>query len=774
MSDKSKLIPFTIPNYEIKDVIGSGGFMTVYLAKWIEKDMDVALKVPYLKGLITLNESRFQDLINEAKIWMQLNHPNIVKVYDANVTNLPYIAMEYLEGGSLRKKLENGRIPWEDAVSIAVQIADALLFTHFHGVIHRDLKPENILFTKDGRPKITDWGLAKVLLSPTSTTSSEIFKGTVNYAAPEQLDPKTFGNVDWRTDIYQFGIVLYEMITGKTPFADDNLLTLITEILTKDPQSPKEVVEIPEHLNELILKMIAKNKEERPKGIESIMNKLIEVLISKSPTYLLKLRPEKLQQFLQTTDKGQMIDVLQNMIIINPEDKEAYVLLGLLKSLEDNFNEAVIAFSKVATIDKKYLFETITKLNLQGYTTWFSLAESLRRAGDYELTELAYMRALAAKSNNLQVIIRLGQIKYLQRDFKAALDWFTRAYELNPNNKVVCRYLGLSYYNLSELSKAVEYFKKALEIDPNYILAMRNLGICYIELKDFDNAIELYTKLTTLEPSYEQSWKFLGFAYYAKQEWKKAIDAFTEFMKKDAPEISDWANLIDAMIKYFKLKGIDGDRMIMLKFLGKSYLSLKKYDIAVALFGVCIEYHPEDLECLNSLAETYTNMNEIKKAIEYYEKVISVNPNTSKAITNLSGLYLKTRNYEKVIEVSESGLKINEGNKRLWNNKGVALYNLGHYQDAIDAYKRAIAIDANYEIVWRNLGLTYLKIKNYDTAIETLTNAVKLNPYDKYAWVYLGIAYYYKNDKANAKYCYEAALKIDSNFKLAKDNLEIL
>ena len=773
MSDKSKLIPFTIPNYEIKEVIGSGGFMTVYLAKWLEKEIDVALKVPYLKGLITLNESRFQDLINEAKIWKQLEHPNIVKVYDANVTNLPYIAMEYLEGGSLRKKLENGKIPWEEAVSIAVQIADALLFTHFHGVIHRDLKPENILFTEDGRPKITDWGLAKVLLSPTSTTSSEIFKGTISYAAPEQLDPKTFGNVDWRTDIYQFGVVLYEMITGKTPFEDDNLLTLITEILTKNPRPPKEFIEIPDSLNELILKMLAKNKEDRPKGIESIMNKLIEVLISKSPTYLLRLRPEKLQQFLQTTDKGQMMDVLQNMITINPEDKEAYVLLGILKSLEENFDDAVVAFSKAASIDKKYLFETITKLNLQNFTTWFSLAESLRRVGDYSLTGLAYMKALETKPNDLQILIRLGQIKYLQRDFKTALDWFTKAYEIDASNKVVCRYLGLSYYNLSELQKAVEYLKKALEIDPNYTLAMRNLGICYIELKDFDNAIELYNRLAELEPTYKQSWKFLGFAYYAKQEWEKAIDAFIEFMKRDAEEISDWTDLIEAMRKYFELKGVDGDRMIMLKFLGNSYFALKRYNIAVELFKLCLEFHPDDLECMNNLAETYANLNEPKKAIECYEKVISRNPNDSKALTNLSGLYLKTRNYEKVIEVSTTGLQITK-NKRLWNNKGVALYNLGQYDEAISAYKQAISIDGNYAIAWRNLGLTYLKIKDYDAAVEALTNAVKLNSYDKYAWVYLGIAYYYKNDKANAKYCYEAALKIDPNFKLARDNLEIL
>ena len=774
MSENSKAVPFTIPNYEIKEVIGSGGFMTVYLARWLEKDIDVALKVPYLRGLITLNESRYQDLINEAKIWMQLEHPNIVKVYDANVTNIPYIAMEYLEGGSLRKKLDKGRMPWEEAVSIAVQIADALLFTHFHGVIHRDLKPENILFTKDGQPKITDWGLAKVLLSPTSTTSSEVFKGTINYAAPEQLDPKTFGNVDWRTDIYQFGVVLYEMITGKTPFGDDNLLTLITEILTKEPEPPKKFVEIPESLNELILKMLAKNKDERPKGIESIMNKLIEVLVSKSPTYLLKLRPEKLHQFLQTTDKGQMMDVLQNMITMNPDDKEAYVLLGLLKSLDDNLNETISAFSKVASIDKKYLFETITKLNLQNYTTWFGLAEALRQVKDLSLSELAYIKALELRPDDLQLLIRLGQIKYLQRDFKTALEWFTKAYNLDPNNKVVCRYIGLSYYNLSDISHAIEYFKKSLEIDPNYTLAMRNLGICYIELKDFDNAINVYSKLTTLEPSYIQSWKFLGFAYYAKQEWEKAINAFIEFMKKDAPEISEWDNLGEAIIKYFKLRGIDGDRMVMLKFLGNSYLSLRKYELASVLFKLCIEFHPDDNECLNNLAETYTSLGKIDDAIEFYEKVISANPSNIKALTNLSGLYLKKRQYEKVLEVSDAGLNIDENNKRLWNNKGVALYNLGQYKEAVNAYKQAISIDGNYAIAWRNLGLAYLKLKEYNEAVEALTNAVKLNPYDKYAWVYLGIAYYYKNDKANAKYCYEAALKIDPNFKMAKDNLEIL
>ena len=265
-----------IPGYELLEEIGRGGFSVVYKARRTSDGLIVALKIPKIQLDETLGENILDSFIREAEVWSKLKHKYIVMVYDYGLEPIPYIAVEYMDAGNLRKKLlEKGRLSLQEALDTALMIGEALSYAHHNGVVHRDIKPENILYNKLGDAKLTDFGIAKVLLEASSRTSSKVFKGTLLYAAPEQLDPETYGGSDWRTDIWQYGALLYEMLTGKPPFQADNPATLISMILYKQPPPPSTYnPSIPRELDEIVMKCLAKKKEERWKTIELVLERL--------------------------------------------------------------------------------------------------------------------------------------------------------------------------------------------------------------------------------------------------------------------------------------------------------------------------------------------------------------------------------------------------------------------------------------------------------------------------------------------------------------------
>ena len=164
----------------------------------------------------TFTEKEIEEFLEKAEIWKKLceEHENIVKIYEYGLKPLPYIVMEYCETNLRDVLKERGKLNVEETVKISMKIAEALDIAHHYGVIHRDIKPENILLYK-GNPKIGDWGIAKILLRAKATAG---YIGTSLYSAPEQLEPETFGEVDWRKDIWQLVCLIYEMVEGRPPF----------------------------------------------------------------------------------------------------------------------------------------------------------------------------------------------------------------------------------------------------------------------------------------------------------------------------------------------------------------------------------------------------------------------------------------------------------------------------------------------------------------------------------------------------------------------------
>jgi len=255
--------------YEIASRIGAGGMGEVFRGKDTRIGRAVAVKV--LPESLSSNADRLQRFEVESRAAGTLNHPNLVTIYDVGThEGTPYIVMELIDGVTLRDKLRDGRLSPRTTIDYASQIAAGLAAAHEKGIVHRDLKPENIFVTDDDRVKILDFGLAKLTHSVDSNdteartearnTDPGTVLGTVGYMSPEQVRGQ---NVDYRSDIFSFGAILYEMLTGKRPFAGDSTADTMSAILREDPAEISETTGVTPALDRIVRHCLEKNPSAR-------------------------------------------------------------------------------------------------------------------------------------------------------------------------------------------------------------------------------------------------------------------------------------------------------------------------------------------------------------------------------------------------------------------------------------------------------------------------------------------------------------------------------
>ncbi len=259
-----------VGDYEIQSLLGAGGMGEVYRARDLRLRRDVAIKV--LPAFVSSDPDRLRRFEQEATAAAALNHPNILAVYQMGThQGTPYLVSELLEGETLREQIRRGRLAVRKAIDNAVQIARGLAAAHEKGIVHRDLKPENLFVTKDGRLKILDFGLAKLLQpqpsseqsAPTlgSETEPGVVMGTVGYMAPEQVRGQP---ADHRADIFAFGTILYEMLSGKRAFQKPTSPETMTAILNEDPPGISQLVpDLPPALQRVVHRCLEKNPEQR-------------------------------------------------------------------------------------------------------------------------------------------------------------------------------------------------------------------------------------------------------------------------------------------------------------------------------------------------------------------------------------------------------------------------------------------------------------------------------------------------------------------------------
>lgn len=260
--------------YELIEKIGEGGMAEVYKAKCLKLNRYNAVKI--LKKEFSSNKEIVEKFKREATAIANLSHNNIIGVFDVGTQDgINYIVMEYVKGKTLKQIIrEQGKIPSNAAVEIAVQIAKALECAHKNNIIHRDVKPQNILITEDGTVKVSDFGIAKSVTSSTVAHTTEVM-GSAHYFSPEQAKGSY---IDERTDIYSLGIVLYEMVTGRVPFDAENAVSIALKHIQEPVVPPKNISpEISDNLNKLILKAMEKEPIKRYQNSKEILNDLIKI-----------------------------------------------------------------------------------------------------------------------------------------------------------------------------------------------------------------------------------------------------------------------------------------------------------------------------------------------------------------------------------------------------------------------------------------------------------------------------------------------------------------
>ncbi|MCX7192202.1 MAG: serine/threonine-protein kinase [Proteobacteria bacterium] len=248
--------------YEVISELGQGAMGVVYKARDPLIDRVVAIKTINL-GMAQDEEDEYEGrFYQEARAAGRLNHPNIVTIYDVGKSGeIAYIAMEFLQGCELRDLMrENGRLPVDQVLDIVAQVAQGLAYAHEHEIVHRDIKPSNIMVIRDGHVKITDFGIARMASSAVRTQTGMVL-GSPKYMSPEQV----LGSVlDQRSDIFSLGVMLYEMLTGESPFIGDNINAIMFQTLNSEPAAPGTLNSaVPDMLNFIVAKALAKERDDR-------------------------------------------------------------------------------------------------------------------------------------------------------------------------------------------------------------------------------------------------------------------------------------------------------------------------------------------------------------------------------------------------------------------------------------------------------------------------------------------------------------------------------
>lgn len=310
--------------YELIEKIGEGGMSVVYKAKCHKLNRFDAVKI--LKKEFADNKEIVEKFKGEATAIAALSDNNIVNILDVGTQDgLNYIVMEYVKGATLKEIIKKlGKMNYEEAVTVAIQIAKALDCAHRNHIIHRDVKPQNILVSEDGTIKVTDFGIAKSATASTITNTTKII-GSAHYLSPEQARG---GFIDYRTDLYSLGVVLYEMVTGVLPFEADTAVTIALKHLQEEPVPPKNInSKIPESLNQLILKAMQKEPSKRYQSAKEMIADLQKI----------KNNPDAVID--EPVDSDSEHTIIMPAVNANTSDKDNNNLYGNHKENKPNDNE---------------------------------------------------------------------------------------------------------------------------------------------------------------------------------------------------------------------------------------------------------------------------------------------------------------------------------------------------------------------------------------------------------------------------------------------------
>ncbi len=464
----------SIGGYAVESLLGEGGMGKVFKAKDTTLDRPVAVKVIRPEVLDQDGKERF---LREARACSKINHPNVITVYAAGEDKgMPYMAMEFVQGRTLKDIVDEGPVLWQQAARWMVQLLDALDRLHAEGIVHRDLKPDNVMVTDDGHIKLMDFGLAHLQAAQTLTQAGTTL-GTIPYMSPEQVQGK---KAEARSDLFSMGIMLHEMLTGIHPFRGEHPMAVMYSIQNETPK-PMNVVstEFPTGLQGIVDKAMEKNVDKRyasagefRDALQMILGESLRTVAANVAEPTKKGLPAWVYAVIGVAIVAGVVWAFTRGGHDTEFDRAQAIALneqGELARDAGEIDEAARLFNESVAADPTFAVP-LTNLG--------SIAFEQR---EYEYASGMYSRALDADSNSVVAWMNLADIKRIQGDFASAERYFSRAVETarelnDPAPKVYNNYGVLLLLDLKRPQAAVNVLNQGRDLSPTDPDLMRNLG----------------------------------------------------------------------------------------------------------------------------------------------------------------------------------------------------------------------------------------------------------------------------------------------------------
>ena len=761
--------------YQILAPLGAGGMGEVFVARDPSLGRKVAIKL--LPVRLSGDKETLARFTREARSASALNHPNIVTIHEVGMdqgSGSPYIVMEFIDGRDLRGLLSNGPLPNRKTLDIAAQIADGLAAAHEQGIVHRDLKPENVMVTKDGYVKILDFGLAKVIrpageeedtaqLDLPGTNPGTIL-GTVGYMSPEQATGKP---LDFRSDQFALGAILYELSTGKPAFEADNAIDTLSAILHEEvPSITRFNVQAPQQFCWIVERLLSKDVEERYSSTRDLARDLRNI----RDRFATMTRSEEIPR----PPKVSRQRLTAAAIVVG-----ALLFAGGIAYVARQGLSTAPAASAIAP-SKKYLavmpFKDLTG-QPNGQLVVDGLAETLS-ARLAHFTSVQVMRPTTpearAETNPQKAGHDLGANIVLTGSMQRDGDRLRVAYEVVDLAKGTSRSGDLIEGSASELftiqDKLADSIAASLKLGaPAFRPAAPDSTVSqtrYLEalghLRRYDSESEVDSAIHILEELAAQSTSAsvqaaLGRAYLAKYQlthdvkWATPAAAACERAITADPQNPDMhvtlaelrrltGRLPEAIKEYGAALAQQPTNADAILGLAATYETQGKPTEAEAAYKKSIALQPNYWAGYNQLGGFYVQHGRPADAISMYEKAVSLSPGSVRSYTNLGATYLRLGRYEDAVQVLLSSIA-KTPTPSAYSNLGTCYYFLGRYADAAAAFERAAAMLPKRQVIWLNLGDAYRWVpgadwkaaKAYDEAIRLGKSDLQLNPADSVA-----------------------------------------